>query len=220
MMGRTHAATGLAAGIGATYVVTVPIPAAILGSILCAGCALVPDIDHHNSTITQTFGPITKALSWLARKISGGHRIGTHSIFGILVLGGLARYGVQNRHMVLGQVVLSVILILGFAGVIRLMKIPGWFDDVAPIPVVIAIVVFTDLSLTIVPAVLMLGCAVHVLGDVVTKEGCPLFWPFSRKRVKLALFKTNGVVERWVVTPLVLASIFGGIFWKLVDTVS
>lgn len=218
MMGRTHALTGIAAGVGATYVVTLSVPAAIVGTVFCAGAALVPDIDHQESTITKTFGPVTGLLSWLVRKISGGHRYGTHSVLGILICGALARYGVMYRHTVPGQAVLIVIMCLGFAGVIRLLRIPGWFDDLAPIPVVIAIVRFTDISLAIIPPALMLGCAIHVLGDVVTKGGCPLWWPFSKVRVKLALFKTNGITERLIVTPLVLVGIFGGIFWKLVDT--
>lgn len=219
MMGRSHALTGVAAGIGATYVTVVPVPAAIVGTVFCAGAALVPDIDHHNSTITKTFGPITAVLSWVVRKISGGHRYGTHSIFGIGTAGAMAQYGVMYRHTIPGQVVLSVIMILGFAGMIRLFRIPGWFDDVAPIPIVIGIVHFTDLPLGIIPPALVLGCAIHVIGDVVTKSGCPLFWPFSKTRVKLALFKTNGFCEKWIVTPVVILGIFVGIFGKLLDTV-
>lgn len=221
MMGRTHALTGYAAGIGATYAVTLSVPAAIVGTVLCAGAALVPDIDHKEATITKTFGPVTRLLSVLVRKISGGHRYGTHSALGIMAIGAMAQYGVMYRHTsVPAQVILIVLMCLAFAGPIRLLRIPGWIDDLAPIPVVIGIVCFTSVPLDVVPPALMLGCAIHVLGDVVTKGGCPLLWPFSLKRFKLDLFKTNGITERYVVIPVVILAIFIGILGKLVDTLS
>lgn len=218
MMGRTHALTGVAAGIGVTYCATYSVPAAVIGTVFCAGAALVPDIDHKDSTITKTFGPLTRILSYVVRKISGGHRVGTHSFMGIAILGALAQYGVQYRHELPAQIIICTIMTLGFSGVIRLLRIPGWFDDLAPIPVVIGIVCFTEVSLAIIPPALMLGCAIHVAGDVVTKSGCPLLWPFSLKRTKLALFKTDGTMERYVVVPVVIAGILAGIFWKVLDT--
>lgn len=218
MMGRTHWLTGIAGGIGTTYAITLSVPAAIAGTVICAGAALVPDIDHKDATITKTFGPLTKILSYVVRKISGGHRIGTHSFIGIAAIGAMAHYGVLNRHTVPGAIVLCTLLCLALGGAVRLLRIPGWFDDLAPIPISIGVVVFTNIDLSMVPYALMLGCLIHVLGDVVTKGGCPLFWPFSFKRVKLDLFKTNGKVERWFVTPVVITCIFVGIFGKLLDT--
>lgn len=217
MMGRTHVLTGIAGGIGTTYLVTMSVPSAIAGTILCAGAALVPDLDHKEATITRTFGPITKVLSFLVRKASGGHRVGTHSFLGIALVGAMAQYGVVYRSELPAQIVLCTLMCLALGGAIRMLRIPGWLDDVAPIPVVIGLVCFTDVPLEIVPPALMLGCAIHVMGDVVTKGGCPLWWPLSHKRVKLALFKTNGVTERWIVAPALILVIVAGIFWKLLD---
>lgn len=219
MMGRTHALTGIAAGIGATYVVTLSVPVAVVGTVLCAGAALVPDIDHSESTVTKTFGPITRGLSYLVRKLSGGHRIGTHSVLGVCAIWALCQYGVMYRHEVPAQVALCTVMILSLAGAIRLLRIPGWLDDLAPVPIVIGIVCFTEIPLEIVPPAIALGCAIHIAGDVVTMTGCPLWWPMSQKRVKLALFVTNGKVERYFVAPLVIASIIAGLLWKVVDTV-
>lgn len=221
MMGRTHALTGIAAGVGTTYLIDVPLITAVLGSVLCAGAALAPDIDHRESTVTKSFGPVTQVLSYLVRMISGGHRAGTHSILGIVLIGTLAQFGVMFRHVpgasIPARVVLCVLLILCFGGVIRLLKIPGWFDDLAPIPIVISIVCFTAIDLSIVPWVLMLGCAVHVAGDVVTKAGCPLWWPLSAERVRFPLFRAGGSFEYQVVTPVVVALIIVGILGKLID---
>lgn len=220
MMGRTHALTGVAAAIGVTFLIPLSVPGAIAGTMICAGAALVPDIDHKDSTITKTFGPVTKILSFGVRKISGGHRWGTHSFLGIAAIGALAQYGVMNRHSVVPGMILCFLMALSLSGAVRLFGIPGWFDDLAPIPIVLGIVFLTPVPLDMVPLALMLGCAIHVAGDFVTKGGCPLFWPFSRKRYKLDLFKTNGFTERYVVVPVVIVGIFAGILWKVLDMVS
>jgi membrane-bound metal-dependent hydrolase YbcI (DUF457 family) len=216
MMGKTHALTGVAIGVGITYIISMPVMTAITGTLICAGAALLPDIDHNRSTVSSTYGPITKLFSWIVNSLTGGHRRGTHSIVGIGVIWLVAERGVIHRDDPWGQVTLCIMMILCFAGVIRLLKIPGWLDDVAPIPIVIGLVCLTDLPMEIVPPAILIGCAVHVLGDVVTKSGCPLYWPVSKKNVKLALFVTNGKVERWIVTPLVWAAIMVGIGYKLV----
>lgn len=217
MMGRTHVLTGIAGGLGTTYLLTMSVPSAIVGTVLCAGAALVPDLDHKKATITRTFGPITKALSYAVRKISGGHRVGTHSFLGIAVIGVMAQYGVMYRDELPARIMLCTLMCLALGGAIRMLRIPGWIDDVAPIPVVIGLVCFTSVPLEIVPPALMLGCAIHVAGDVITKGGCPLWWPLSHRRVKLALFKTNGKVEHYVVTPVLILVIIVGVFWKLLD---
>jgi len=219
MMGRTHCLTGVAGGIGVAYLVPLSVPEVIAVTALCAGAALVPDIDHKDATITKTFGPITAALSYVVRKISGGHRWGTHSVLGIMVIGAMAQYGVMYRDELVAQIVLCSLMSLALSAAIRLLRIPGWWDDLAPIPVSIGVVCFTSVPLTVIPPALMLGCAIHVLGDVLTRGGCPLLWPLSRKRFKLDLFKTNGFTERYVVVPVVVTCIFLGIFWKVFDTI-
>ena len=35
----------------------------VAGAIVCAGAAMLPDLDHPSATIAQTFGPITWGLS-------------------------------------------------------------------------------------------------------------------------------------------------------------
>lgn len=221
MMGRSHALTGIAAGIGATYAITLSVPAAIAGTAVCTGAALLPDIDHPNSTVSHTFGPVTQAFCWIMNHLTGGHRRGTHSIAGIAALGAIAEFGVLYRHAarpalyVPAQIALCVIIILTFAGAIRLLKIPGWIDDFAPVPIVIALVCLTDVPLEIIPPALMLGAAIHILGDVVTRQGCPIFWPLDQKNYRLNLFTTNGKVERLIVVPLVIITIVAELVWKV-----
>lgn len=213
MMGRSHALTGLAAGIYGAYAANVPVPAGIAGAILCTGAAILPDIDHHRSTVSNMYGPVTRVFSWTINKLTGGHRRGTHSVPGILGLAIVAQAGVVYRHEWYGQVPISLIMILCLGGAIRLLKIPGWWDDFVPFPIVAGIVFLTDVPLGIVPVAVALGCMIHVAGDMVTKQGCPIMWPLSDKKTALALFKTNGRIERWIVVPLTVALILGELGW-------
>jgi membrane-bound metal-dependent hydrolase YbcI (DUF457 family) len=213
MMGKTHALTGLAGGMLGAYLAHVGIGEGIAGVALCAGAAILPDIDHPRSTVSNVYGPLTRGFCWIMTKLTGGHRRGTHSLPGIFALGVVAQGGVTYRETIPGMVALSLIMILCLAGGIRLLKISGWIDDVLPIPVVIGVVCFTTVPLTWVPIAVMLGCVIHVAGDMVTKTGCPLLWPFSQTNTKLGLFKTNGITERYVVTPLTIAVIIGMFVW-------
>lgn len=82
MMGRTHALSGLALFAAGSLLVDLPTGSVLLGGAVCAGAAVLPDIDHPGSGISRTFGPITRSLAWVVGKVSGGHRNGTHSALG------------------------------------------------------------------------------------------------------------------------------------------
>ena len=102
MMGPSHAACGAAAWVAltGTYTVhladtTLPVglglmpvgdPGVITGALICAGAALLPDMDHPGGTVARSLPPLS---TWLARGVSrlgGGHRRGTHSLVGLLVV--------------------------------------------------------------------------------------------------------------------------------------
>ena len=106
MMGPSHAACGAAAWVSLTGSYTVHLadislpvglglmpvgdPGVITGALICAGAALLPDMDHPGGTVARSLPPLSR---WLARGVSrvgGGHRHGTHSLVGLLVVTGLA----------------------------------------------------------------------------------------------------------------------------------
>ena len=106
MMGPSHAACGAAAWVALTGTYTVHLadtslpvglglmpvgdPGVITGALICAGAALLPDMDHPGGTVARSLPPLS---TWLARGVSrvcGGHRHGTHSLVGLLVVVGLA----------------------------------------------------------------------------------------------------------------------------------
>ena len=107
MMGRTHTLSGagswLTLSAAATWLSNqgLPVHAAnptqiVLGTLVAAGYALLPDIDHPRSTIANALGPVTRAMAWVighlatglrqgscahcARDGRGGHRAITHTV--------------------------------------------------------------------------------------------------------------------------------------------
>ncbi|SJZ38207.1 LexA-binding, inner membrane-associated putative hydrolase [Marinactinospora thermotolerans DSM 45154] len=76
MMGASHAATGAFAGLAASAAVTALGGASpdgwtlVGGALVGAGAALVPDLDHPDSTATRSQGPFTRWLSTGVRALS------------------------------------------------------------------------------------------------------------------------------------------------------
>jgi membrane-bound metal-dependent hydrolase YbcI (DUF457 family) len=48
------------------------------------------------------------------------------------------------------------------------------------------------------------GVTVHLLGDMATVQGCPLFWPVHRHRYNYLALSTDHAVERYVVGPALM----------------
>jgi membrane-bound metal-dependent hydrolase YbcI (DUF457 family) len=214
MMGKTHAlsSAATAAAFWSLNRGAVGLAEVVIGGSVMIGAALLPDIDHPNSTASKTFGPVTGVFCWIVGKLTGGHRRGTHSLFGVAVLGALSEVGISYRHG-LATALVIVPMILALASLVRLFKIPGYLDDLAPVPVVLGIVLMTAVPLWYVPYALAAGCLVHIAGDLITKVKIPIFWPFGRSAFALGLISTNGTAERWIITPACLIIIIIGA-WK------
>jgi membrane-bound metal-dependent hydrolase YbcI (DUF457 family) len=97
MMGRSHITTGVTTGAwlaSAGAVAGVPAPLLVIGVILSAYSAILPDLDHHRSTATLSMGPVTMIVSWVLRQFVD-HRGPTHTpraapVFGAVVAGPMA----------------------------------------------------------------------------------------------------------------------------------
>lgn len=218
MMGKGHAWTGVLAAVGTAQYIHADIPTLVLLCTTFPGAALLPDIDHAKATVSNTFGPFTRVFSYVL-----GHRRETHSIPGILSIGMLVGVCASLNDpmydpvfMYTSRAVLAVVLILLWASVIRLFKIRGWLDDLAPIPVAVGVTFFPEQLMSIgIPAfpfkilapVVIAGMLVHVVGDLLTKQGCPLMWPFSNTRTAVGLFKAGGRFERWIMVPVIMVAI-------------
>lgn len=207
-MAPGHAVSGILAGLAAVNTagaLGVPVsPAtAVLGTAVCAGAALLPDLDTPRSTVSSSLGPVTRALSKATGELSsavyrltattrdgrdeeGSHRRLTHTVPWATLLGVLAWLAAQHTWGVIG--VLFLCLSLALRGLVG-----GWLRemgrDTAWWSTTLAAAALTGAAWLWVPtadmppwllgAIVGFGAFVHCLGDTLTKMGAPWLWPLT-----------------------------------------
>jgi membrane-bound metal-dependent hydrolase YbcI (DUF457 family) len=215
VLGPSHALSGAAAWLTATLIEAQlghhhsPITIAV-GTAICAGGALVPDLDlsgrvttdQGGATVAHTFGVISLFLVECIEKFSlgvyditktrrdprrrNGHRTFTHTLAFNIALG----YGVYAATTHWGKPAVLTTLFLAFAFALRGL-FPGWSKRAGWIIVTAAAAAATwwaDVHLPPHPGYPLLGVAlgaggiVHLLGDMITSHGCPTFWPLPIER--------------------------------------
>lgn len=227
MMGRQHALTGVLAATCTAYLTKTDVPTFVLLCTTLPGTALLPDIDHPDSTVSNVYGPLTRTFALVL-----DHRKQTHSIPGVLAFStavyAAAQFAdepVNSPVWWLSRSVLFLVLTLIYASTLRLFHIKGWLDDFLPLPVCAMITygepVLVQLGIQPfpfqdLPQLVALGMFVHIVGDWVTKQPIPLLWPFSSKGSSLKLFKAGGPFEMCVMLPLILLGSAGsGVAWMI-----
>jgi membrane-bound metal-dependent hydrolase YbcI (DUF457 family) len=213
MMGQTHALSGALAWLGVVpllsqerllgeHAISLSPAQLIAGAVVCAGAALLPDIDHHNGRIANTFGPVTGTMCTWIGKISGGHRQATHSILFAVAMG-LAMDWLATHFAYGWWAALFVIVGFGLRGIGLDFEGKEPQSALADCAVAaVAVYLMHDLDMSFAGFAVALGCLAHVAGDCLTPRGCPVFWPL-RWRIEIPLIpRTDGKVERWVVMPL------------------
>lgn len=215
MQGYSHALTGAAGWLALSSSAAFTVPAkspvlgdvtiqlatnllhtspevALTGSVVCAGAALVPDMDHHSGTIAYSLPPLTKVACAGVETISGGHRHGTHSILGILaftLLTWIASFftiNIEGRTVAIGAGLIVVPLVafamkalrirLGSRGSILNTAIGPWLVSLGTAG---AATYFLDERWTWLPVAVGLGALIHCLGDALTIQGVPWLWPWN-----------------------------------------
>ncbi|HEX6472727.1 MAG TPA: metal-dependent hydrolase [Streptosporangiaceae bacterium] len=214
MMGHTHALSGAAVWLAATPLLGDPrllgghavhlSPAQIAaGTVVCAGAAMLPDIDHHDGTIANAFGPVTRLLCRLVGAVSGGHRHATHSV-AFAALAGFGAGWLAKHTPGRGWLIALFLLIgLGLHGIGIQVRAREHFSALLNLVIAGALTyVMRDLDMRFAGYAVGLGCLAHLLGDCLTPDGCPLLWP-AQWRIRVPLIPdTDGVLERWVLAPL------------------
>lgn len=222
------------------------ISAVILSTIVAAGAAVLPDLDEPEATAARSFGVVGKGGSKALRWAAGGHRQRTHTfLFAGLVafLGWWAatiwEEGSPAIYAAPAITTIGVCSIWGFLLVGRAAEDKGLAKRIStPVAWVMggAAAAFAAISFLPIPewaiaeeiasgvsprwwlpTALGIGCAAHLLGDVVTKSGVPALWPITKLRFKLGLFRVggsgeqvaSGIIVIWtiVATTIVLSSI-------------
>jgi membrane-bound metal-dependent hydrolase YbcI (DUF457 family) len=241
-MGATHAITGVLAWSGVAVIshqLGYPMQSTdlLVGNILCAGAAMLPDIDHPGSTVARAYRPFSLVASRLVRCASrqlyartrwaadeqrdGSHRGITHTILGATLFGGIASGVGSSGHPRWILVVLFALLGVGMRGVWMKTcrrKGDGWTLGVTCAATAGAWYMVGGraghwdwLGLPVA-----IGALTHCLGDSLTTSGCPLLWPLvitGRRWYPVHLlgplkFTTGGRVEtKFVYGCFVLAAI-------------
>jgi len=204
MLGREHVLSGLAAGAaaGEWFLHLGPAGTAVLGG-LTAAMATLPDLDQCESSAARSLGWLSEAFAWVVEHLSGGHRHATHSVFGVAAFGCWACAGYLFRHDPGGKLALALLLAVAIAAGARALHLGGHWADAAALAGG-AVLALTGAGERQVVLATVLGCAVHIAGDMLTVEGCPLAWPLSLYHVRIPeplAFETGSRRELWGVLP-------------------
>lgn len=234
MMGRSHAMCGLAFGMALAGVLgDAPLPVRLLVIPVSGGAALLPDLDHPQSRVARSLGPVTKLLAHLVAGFSlavyhgtcadrdsmdrkSGHRTLTHTVPGCVFFGVLTTIATL-AHPGAVTVILALLIGLlaqGFETVGVGFTLTGaglsWWT----------ITHYPGWS-WVWPMVVVCGALVHVAGDWPTVGGVPILWPLVRDGRRWGMhrapvtFTVGSEVETHVVVPLlafgmVLSVVFSG----------
>ncbi len=213
MMGPTHALSGAVAWLAAVpllqnadlmqgYAVHLSAGQIAAGTIVCAGAAMLPDIDHHDGTIANTFGVFTQVLCRAVGKISGGHRHATHSIL-FAVGAGFGADWLATHYEPAWWVLLFLLVGLGLRGLgIRIDANDAYTGALNALAAAALVYWVHDVDMDWAGYAVALGCLAHLAGDCCTPRGCPLLWPVPWRMGVALIPRTNGKAEKWVITPL------------------
>ncbi|MEV8544596.1 metal-dependent hydrolase [Streptomyces sp. NPDC051572] len=242
-MGPTHALSGAAAWIGGSAIIEAcgtPVPGAeiAVGAAVCAGAALLPDIDHPSSTVARSFGPVSVALSHgvdaiatvvfnvtrtsIERPRESGHRTLTHTTVFAMGLGGLVGAACSIFGKAAAAVVLFILLGLALRGLLGgWARRQGWaMTTLVTSGVSLGALVWlpADRTYAVLGVAVTLGAFMHCLGDMITKQGCPLAWPLVHRGKRWWEFalpsafriRAGGTFEKNVLLPVLSAVILVG----------
>lgn len=210
MNGTTHAAVGAASMVGAALV-GVPLADMVPMAAISAGAALGPDIDHPNSTVTQSYGRAHEVIHALSRQV----RLATATVYDRRGWHG-NRYDPDHRaltHTGLSAVVVGAAcgaVSLAPGGAVLLAALWTWplrkmIRYGMALPFLCSLwVLIARLDPSMMMWAVGVGWFSHVLADGCTTAGVPLLWPLSIKgkrwwRVRLlggAL--TSGHQYEWI----------------------
>jgi membrane-bound metal-dependent hydrolase YbcI (DUF457 family) len=169
----------------------------VAGTVVCAGAAMLPDIDHPMATVSRSLGPVTWFLSRATSRVFGGHRMGTHSLPFAAALSLLVT--VALRHY--PGPVLPLILCFFFTSLcVRVLtEADGFICAAISAGAASTMMMATPHSYGWLAQAIGLGCLLHMLGDVVTTDGIAAMWPLSREHVRFPIVGNAGSIrERWV----------------------
>ncbi|WP_181399901.1 metal-dependent hydrolase [Actinokineospora spheciospongiae] len=235
--GPTHAMSGLAAWAGVTALATgsavgnLSAKGWLVGAVLATGAALLPDLDHPESTVSSTFGPVTAAASKLINAIShgvyrltrtkrdsnrdGGHRGLTHTLVFAVLAAVVTTATVQTSRSWALPLLMFFFCGLAVRGILHKWSPRHdalWITGTSLL-LTYACLKWTDQTDADAAAcgvAVGIGCIAHYFGDAITEQGCPMLWPvpiawktwYPVAPPKVMRMRTGGKVEMAVVGPV------------------
>ncbi len=212
MMGIGHARSGAAVWLSGCVAAQAcgwqpDVATVVVGGLVCAGWALAPDMDHPNSSVARSLGPVTKLLAWGVgafgawvhrrtktrwdRADLDGHRTVTHTVVWAVVWGLLA-FAAQRWWP--AWVASALVFFAVHLGVKTALP-PKWrsrwvrtgFRSIRRVrvsaPMLFALgsaymaYQLTPQSGWWLGLAVAVGSFTHCLGDCVTNSACPMLWP-------------------------------------------
>jgi inner membrane protein len=168
MNGKTHAGIGLAAYVALSDRFPGGFNYLGLGVVLIA--SLLPDIDHPKSIINRYILPFKNKYT----------KVTLYLCSGIIVLYFDYLYTNQPAYKALGAALIAVGLSShrqglthSLLGMITFTFIVGYIGD--------------KYNLKHITTDFIIGYSAHLVGDMLTNRGVPLFYPFKNKKVKFPL---------------------------------
>ncbi|WP_433673847.1 metal-dependent hydrolase [Microbacterium gorillae] len=214
MMGTSHAISGSASWVAVTSTAVPALglyplgpSAVVLGSVICAGAALLPDADHHNATIAHSVPVAGRVAAGAVGKLTGGHRHGMHSLLAVvgIVAGTTALSYLEwtpsgwDHALQVGSAAAAAACVTFAAKVLKLVKTwpMAWLFGLLMAG---AVLLWAPSEFAWLPVCIGIGFLVHLLGDALTIEGVPFLWPLKPRAPKFVqalpiinvMWKVNG----------------------------
>jgi membrane-bound metal-dependent hydrolase YbcI (DUF457 family) len=150
------------------------------GLFAVAGGALLPDTDHPEASIAHFAPPVSRGLCKAVNHLSGGHRHGTHTLLAVpafALVGLIPQIIAWSTGATWAPLVLLWLL---YALAVRALHLaPRQHGGGGALIAAVATLIVWQLHVNLwwLPLACGLGALVHILGDMLTVEGVPLFWP-------------------------------------------
>lgn len=221
MLGRDHALLGAAAALAGGQAgwealghTALPVGQLAAGAVVAAGFALLPDIDEPGSTVSRRFGPVSRAVSEVTNKLAGGHRAATHSLLFVGAVFGAMWLAASHPMADVVTVGLCTMLAIGMLIPSRFARRGLLFGLLAPAAAAWGVwlsTVHAHQHWAWLPWAAAAGVVLHLVGDLVTREGVPLLWPLKWRQSIPLLGHTESLREQ--LTGAVMSFAFLALVW-------